>query len=495
MAPEVPAPSTAPDPMRCGPIDRTALDEEPNVFLVARPDAEREDPWPVDVVDPETSRARRCSEGCVLFGPDGAIAMTVVPDREESGFPTRIDVIRFDASGARTTSSVAIDGTMEALYGWLEDDLDPPWMGATSRALRGTSDWTLATDVATLRANVEFSFAAMPAVRRLSGPLEGSLLYAEMAADAVHLHLVARDCTTSRVVGSMPLLASACDGDGGAALCILPPGIEHVYVAADGTTGIALVDLVPAGHGGTYRHAVRLTLSGITPGTGMPPPELVASMEDPGRRPRWIGPYTWHDEMDRPFAGPEPIARGALTSRCDWECALFGHGTRVLVRPTVIEGDAPPRALVVTSGNHDQTVRVEGELDDETEVMPWHEATASAIGSLDGLTGARDLVRREAIANDGGWLVTPLVELGPPFAGDLLFLETTTDGYALRRRSDTALSSLGTAPLLRRGDTTARGGIARVYTSPDHGELVVLGYARTGEAQTTFFHLVAPLGP
>lgn len=487
------SPSSAPSTVRAArvcPIDASDIDAEPGLFDAARAPGEAAPERAADATErgaDAAPRSRRwaCAEGCVLVGPDGSAVATMLADVEESGLPTHVEVVRWDAAGISSTSSISTSAlSADALYGWAEEGGEPPWSAAVARAMRGTSAWTSLPDVAGARGTIDFSLSSCAVVRGLGAPLDGWLLFAERAADATRFHLVRRDCSDEWLVGSLPHEAGACDGDGGAALCVIPPSIERVFVTADATLAFAQVDFYPAGHGGAFRRFVRLELEGHAPAAGAPSPELLAALEAPGARPRWLGPWAWL-EPGVPLVGPEPLVAGALSSRCDWECAFFGAGHELLVRPTEVAGNAAPAALVVTRDGTETVVPVEGEVPFEEADMPWHARTVAALGSLEGLRPARDLVRREATASDHDLVVTPLVELGAPLLGVMLWLETDGERYVLHRRAAGADDTVGSAPALLRDGAPARGGIARVYA--DGARLVVLGYARTGELTTRFF--------
>lgn len=199
-----------------------------------------------------------CDMGCVVENDARLLAVTARAV-EGDGSPTSFEVRVVGRDPLVRT--VRVEGSIEAWAAYQEGEARGPWVAALERAMPALPASRPARNLVTAFAPATFSLNEYAPLVALGGALEGRFLYWHAARYAHHLYLVHGPEHQMRLVGSLPLTAGACDGDGATTACVHPVGIDAAY-AIPGAPELLLRLFHPeAGHGMSGYSTLRVSLA------------------------------------------------------------------------------------------------------------------------------------------------------------------------------------------------------------------------------------------
>ncbi|GAB4203739.1 MAG: hypothetical protein OHK0013_18090 [Sandaracinaceae bacterium] len=430
--------------------------------------------------------AAACARGCALVSPDGALVLVRVSLEQKDArgperlIPDRLTIVRL-AGDARSEREVDLDGIPEeALVAYQERGGEAPWTPRLARALGDLSDHRWAEDLVAARAESIFSRSEYAPLVALGGAFDGRWLFAEIGETAYRLHLLRADRSVDRLLATLPLRPTACEGDLTDLACVAPMAIDAVYASRDGRFLYVWVGYAAAGSDAPSSEILTLALddaSALDP--RITPASRRAELE---RSLRAAGPALrlWPDD----FA---PIAEDG--PNCARSCALFfENGSPWIVRPSTVSRGVPARYFVYRADGTSAEI-----LGTEEDPEP---AIARALeGGPTGLP--RRLVQRRANASFHRTLRAPLVELRAPHAGVRLSASLEGEAYVIAWEGPRARGEVGRVPALTLGGRPSPPGILEAFAPPTLGyPVVIVGYAVTRPSihpdgiEHTLFHVV-----
>jgi hypothetical protein len=425
--------------------------------------------------------AAACARGCALVAPDGALVLVrAALEHEDAAVPERLTILRLEGD-ARSERGVDLDGIPEeALVAYEEGGGEAPWTSRLARALGDLSGHRWAEDLVAARAESIFSLSEFAPLVALGGAFDGRWLFAEIGESAYRLHLLRADRSVDRLLATLPLQPTACDGDFTDLACVAPMAIDAVYASRDGRFLHAWVGYAAAGHGAPSSEILTLALddaSALAP--AITPASRRAELERSLRAP---GPVLrlWPDD----FA---PIEEDGAS--CARSCALFfENGSPWIVRPSTFLHGVPARYFVHRADGTTSEILGTGE-DPETAIARVLEGGPAGL--------PRRLVQRQAHASFRGTLRAPLVELRAPYAGVRLVATLEGDAYVITWEGPRASGEVGRVPALAIGGRPSPPGILEAFAPPTLGyPVVIVGYAVTRPSshadgiEHTLFHVV-----
>jgi hypothetical protein len=443
--------------------------------LPARPEPEREEP--VDVA--------ACARGCALWAPDGALLL-VLPTYEESPIPREIFVVRA-RSGAQESRRIDPGSGLsyDAIAAFEETggEGDAPWAPQVARALRelagaDPSTFRRASSLVTHRARTVFSLDEYSPLVALGGAFEGRWLFAEIGETSYRFHLLRSDRSVDRLLATLPLEATACDGGFTDTGCIEPRSIEAVYASPDGRFLHAVVWSPTAGHGAVEPSTV-LSLP-LDDASAIPPTitaearaaDLERSLTAPGAMVRlWVDEPAEDDEGELDQTSPS-----ARAARCLRGCALFlENGAPWVVRPSSFEHGEPLAPFVFRMDGTSSEILLPSDTDTDERVTAMERALADAPSGE-----PRRLVARQAVASWRGTARAALVELRAPHARARVGVELVGHEYVLSWITAAGAVEVGRAPALEVSGRPSPPGIVEAFAPPRLGfPIVVIGAAVT----------------
>ena len=447
-----------------------------------------------------------CARNCALLSPQGQLTLVLQQFRGDArGYPAAINVVR--VSGAEpAVRSYPVAYTMEQINAYEDNEASPvPWLRIVRRALGDISRQRIAENIITHTAATSFSLEEVWSLVALGAPLEGRVLYAEVGETAYRIHLARRDGSDARLLATLPLQPTACDGDYSDTACASPLSIQEVYASPDGRFLNVVYRQALAGDG--QEADPQVLALGLDDASALPIEITPASRrEDLLRSMRAPGPVSrvWqHDDSAMggdTLQGPARSAQPLLETRtrgeqCDRGCGLFFENNQMWfvrpsriaqgepVAPTIFRPDGATAEVLISQGDDAQTraAAIERGLDGAPQVQ------------------GRRIVSRQANASWEGVIHVPLVELRAPHAGAQLSMEVDGDEYVIRmRRGDTEVE-LGRVPALHMNGRVSPPTIVEVFVPPVLGSpITVLGAAPTRlpsaeeGLEHTYFHATVP---
>lgn len=409
----------------------------------------------------------RCALGCALVDANGRVVLVQPRDVEEDGVPGRIVITTLSGSSAEERE-IGLEGLgADALEAFAEEGGTPPWAPLVVRAL-GAGPHRPLPDLVAARARTIFSLDEYAPLVALRAPLAERWLYAEVGPTAYRLHLLRADRSVDRLLASLPLIATACDGDATDRACIAPMSIDGAFLAPDARTLHVLVGHPAAGHASGSSEVVSV---GLDDASALPTlydeaarsAELERSLRAPGAR-------------TTPFASleAEPATREA---RCLRGCALYReNGDTWVVRPTRIERGEVVAARVFAPGPDTAGLEVLG-LDHADDDAARAVLLARALAEAPSAEG-RALVARQALSATGGIAAAARVELRAPHVGAQLSIDVDASEYVIRWGRDAEAVEVARVPaILLDGDVSAPS-LLEVFAPLDRGfPLVIVGVA------------------
>ncbi len=438
-----------------------------------------------DLADP----IARCTRGCALIDAEGRLVAVRPAFSAESGIPSSVAIVRLEGRALSRREVDVGEVDPRALQRFFDGEGEAPWTPIVRRALGGARLRPAASLVAR-RATALFSIEEYAPLVALGAPFGDRWIFVEVGRAAYRVHLLRADRGVDRLLATLPLAATACDGESVERTCVAPIGIDDVLAAPDGRTLLVLAHEAAAGHG------VGANVEFVLP---LEDASLLASVDDDA---------SWRRAIDASLAAPGPRASlfgseavegDSVAARCVRGCALYrGDGALWAVRPLrVVRGDALDLAIfeprVDPAASAELVPGTEG-----GDVESRARALASALSRAPTRLG-RSLVARAAIANDEGVAFAPSVVLRAPLAGERLDVGLEGDAYVLRWQDEGRSLPLAHAPAIHRGDRVAEPGIVEVFAQPSAGfPLLVVGAAMTrgasaegGVAHRTFHFVVS----
>ncbi|MBN8610226.1 MAG: hypothetical protein J0L92_06565 [Deltaproteobacteria bacterium] len=432
----------------------------------------------------------RCARGCALVDDDGHVILVRPRGVEEDGLPSRIEIATLRGTEVERRDVSIDDVDADALEAFLDEGGPPPWASIVRRAL-GAGPYRPAPDLVAARARTIFSLDEYAPLVALRAPLADRWLYAEVGPTAYRLHLLRADRSVDRLLATLPLLATACDGDFTDHACIAPMSIDGVLLSPDGRTLHVLVGHPAAGHG---EGSDDLVSAGLDDASALATlydeaarsAELERSMRAPGAR-------------TTPFlALEEPAA--SRDARCLRGCALYReNGDAWIVRPTRITHGEVLASRVFVPGPDASGLEVLG-----LDQAPDDEARASILGRTlaDAPTAeGRALVARQAIASTAGLASAARVELRAPHVGAQVSIDVDAGEYVIRWGRGDTWAEIARVPALLMDDAVSAPSLLEVFAPPDRGfPIVIVGLAPTrspsdpdGVVHQSFHAIVAAL--
>lgn len=465
------APATAPSTLR---IPQTLL-----ASLEASPARPREG---------EVS-AETCAGGCALLSPAGEL-MLVLAQMEGSaeGYPGSIDVVRVSGATPVLRRYPIPEYTMEQREAYEDVEGAPvPWLPTVRRAVGDVRTHRFASSIITHRAPSSFSLEEITTLVGLGAPLEGRILYAEVGETAYRIHLARRDGSDARLLATLPIQPTACDGDFSDTACAAPLSIERVYASPEGRFLNVVYREAAAGDGQENDSQV-----------------MVLPLDDASALPSAITPASRREDLLRSIRASGPVSRvwnhqdplGTRGEQCDHGCALFlANNDMWFVRPSRIAHGEPSAPTIFRPDGATAEVLISQGDDAETRA----DAIERGLGEAPRTQGRR-IVARQANASSEGVIYVPLVELRAPHVGAQLSMEVDGAEYVIRmRRGDTEVE-LGRVPALRVNGRVSPPTIVEVFAPPVLGSpLTILGAAPTrlpshaDGLEHTYFHATVPL--
>ena len=429
-----------------------------------------------------------CARNCALLSPEGQLTLVLQEFRgEASGYPQAITVARM--SGIEpAVRSYPVAYTREQTDAYEENEGAPvPWLRIVRRALGDISTQRFAENIITHTTATSFSLEEVWSLVALGAPLEGRVLYAEVGETSYRIHLARRDGSDARLLATLPIQPTACDGDYTDTACAAPLSIQEVYASPEGRFLNFVYRLAAAGDGQENDLQV-----------------LALALDDASALPSEITPASQREDLLRSMRAPGPASRiwnhdepmETRGEQCDHGCGLFFEDNSMwFVRPSRIAQGEPAAPTIFRPDGATAEVLISQGDDGQTR--------ADAIER--GLDGApqvqgRRIVSRQANASWEGVIHVPLVELRAPHAGAQLSMEVDGQEYVIRmRRGDTEVE-LGRLPALHVNGRVSPPTIVEVFAPPVLGSpLTILGAAPTrlpsAEAglEHTYFHATLPL--
>ena len=409
-----------------------------------------------------------CAFGCALVDTSQTLTLVHPTFDHEGGLPSRLEIVR------------VVDGLLEReplpLEGVPAPDqtlaADAPWASRVERALGRGAFRAAASSIAS-RARTVFSHEEHSPLVALGPPNDGRWLFAEVAATAYRIHLLREDRHLDRLLATLPLVPTACDGDGRDRACIAPLAIDEVFATPDGRALVALVH-----HAGSRAPNDDVLLLPLDDASALPSGYDLATREAELER-------SLRDSSLRttPFAPSEEPMLDSRGARCLRGCALFRESGEVfVVRPTRIERGAviaahafpPPDPSRVAAAT--EILGVEGlEPREQAAVI---ERALSGAPTREG----RALVARQAVAFDGHVAVAPRVDLRAPHVGTRVEVVVDGEQYVIRWTESGQTREVGRVAGIAAGGHLATPSILEVYAPPDGGyPVVVVGTAAVRE--------------
>lgn len=424
--------------------------------------------------------ATACAQGCALLSPADELVVAL-PQYEGSlePYPVAFQIVRMHGAEPQV-QRLPLTYSRQAIAAFEDTEGAPaPWMGVLTRALGDLTGYRFAESISTERSEATFGVEGYYPLIALGGPLEGHLLYAEPSEAAYRIHLVRRDGSSSRLLASLPIQPTACDGDGTDSACAAPLSLGSSVASPDGHFLTILYRYGVAGGDVREGDAIVLTLSldealSITPARRRE--ELLASMRAPGDVSR-----IWRNED----------AMRSRGEQCDHGCGLFRpSGEMFFVRPGRVAHAEPMDTMVFRPDGETTEVEIEEGDDARTRAAAVERALAGAPRAL-----GRRIVARQANAAWESVIHVPLVELRAPHLGAQLSMEAEGEEYVVRLRRGDAEVELGRIPALQVDGRVSPPTIVEVIVPPSQGSpITVLGAAPSrlpsaGDGiEHTYFH-------
>lgn len=486
--PTVVAPIVVPPPVEPVP-ERTRDGIEIAATLVRQlesPNAEESEASTADDAD----LGVRCARGCALIDDQDHVILVRPRGVEEDGLPSRIEIATLRGTEIERRDVSLDDLDAAALEAFLDEGGPPPWAPIVRRAL-GAGPYRPAPDLVAARARTVFSLDEYAPLVALRAPLAERWLYAEVGPTAYRLHLLRADRSVDRLLATLPLLATACDGDFTDHACVAPMSIDGAIASPDGRTLHVLVSHPAAGHGEGREEILSV---GLDDASALPTlydeaartAELDRSLRAPGAR---TTPFV---ALDEPASTRE--------ARCLRGCALYReNGDAWIVRPTRIAHGEILAARVFVPGPDASGLDVLG-LDQASDDDARSTILGRALAEAPTAEG-RALVARQAISGTAGIASAAEVELRAPHVGAHVSIDIDASDYVIRWTQGGASAVVARVPALSLDDAVSAPSLLEVYAPPDRGfPLVIVGIAATrspsdpdGIVHQSFHAIVASL--
>ncbi len=442
----------------------------------------------VDPVEHGEVSAQACQGGCALLSPSGQLTLALLQmEGESEGYPEAVNIVRVNGA-EQTLRTTRFAYTPESIATYEDTEGAPaPWMESLTRAVGNIRNHRWAENIITHRATVSFSLEEPSVLVALGAPVEGRVLYVETGETAYRVHLADRDGTHARLLATLPLQPTACDGDYTDRACAVPLSLDAVYASPDGR----FLNVV-------YHEAV----AGDFP-TG-DPRVLTLPLDDASALASAITPQSRREDLVRSLTAPGPIARvwnydnenDTRGGQCDHGCALFLENNEFwFVRPSRVSMAEPQAAMIFRPDGASAEVLVSDGDDPDARAEAIERSLRGAPS-----TQGRRIVLRQANAAWEGLIHVPLVELRAPHVGAQVSMEAEGEEYVIRMRRGDAEVELGRVPALRVNGRVSPPSIVEVFAPPVLGSpLVVLGAAATRMpsasegVEHTYFHAVVAL--
>lgn len=444
---------------------------------------------PVDARPPRGEvSAEECARNCALLSPTGELTLVLQELRgEASGYPQAIMVARMSGTEP-AVRSYPIAYTMDQIDAYEENEGAPvPWLRVVRRALGDISTQRFAENIITHTAATDFSLEEVWSLVALGAPLEGRILYAEVGETSYRIHLARRDGSDARLLATLPIQPTACDGMYSDLACAAPLSIQAVYASPDGR----FLNVV-------YRQAAAGDFQANDPQV------LALPLDDASALPSAITPESRREDMLRSMRAPGPVSRiwqhdDSMETRgeqCDHGCGLFFENNEMwFVRPSRIAQGEPVAPTIFRPDGATAEVLISAGDGADIRAAAIERGLSDAPAVL-----GRRIVSRQANASWEGVIHVPLVELRAPHAGAQLSMEVDGQEYVIRmRRGDTEVE-LGRVPALRVNGRVSPPTIVEVFVPPVLGSpITVLGAAPTRlpsaeeGLEHTYFHATLPL--